>query len=150
VVPNRVEAALERCWQSGGPAYLFSLMLALGLGGLALLLSPLRFQQPDRNQHPVPSLLLWLVRVFALAMAGWSLVQLRLREAFPDLLIYVGVFGVVWVALRVGKRPEVAGGQSMRPWPVTRGNVPVWLGALLLTAAVGVMALQEALGHPCG
>ena len=74
-----VEAALEGCWQSGGSDYLFSLMLALGLGGLALLLSPLRFKQPGPNQRAVPWVLVWLVRVFALAIVGWTLVDLGLR-----------------------------------------------------------------------
>jgi hypothetical protein len=138
---------LEACWQSGGPDYLFTLMLALGAGGLALVLSPLARKQP--RPGPVGRALVWAPRISSLAVAVMVLVGLGFPDALQTLVIYAAVFGVVWVALRLGPRSEVAAGECVRLWPVSRTNLSVWLGAVMLTAAVLVFSLQGALGHPC-
>lgn len=144
---------MEGCWQSGGPDYLLSLALAFGLGGMLLVLRQQRFNQSGSHHRPVGGVLGWMPRVLGLAIAAWGLVGLGLREglgeALQTLLIFGGVFGVVGVVLWVGARPAVAAGQPVRWWPLTRTNVPVWLGAVLLVAAVGMLGLQYALGHPC-
>jgi hypothetical protein len=77
------------------------------------------------------------------------LVGLGFPGAVRTLGIYAAVFGVVLVALRLAPRPDPAAKQYVRLWPVSRTNLSVWLGAVMLTAAAGVWWLPEALGHPC-
>jgi hypothetical protein len=140
------------CWTTGGPEWLFALMLGLGLGGILSVTAWVQWRRP-----PPSSTARRLARLgFALYGAiviGYDVVRRPLGTLFGAAFIAPPLI-LVMCSYLIAHHWSRASVDGRNPRPGQASSVafysPVIVGVVLLIAAAAVLAIQFHLGHPCG
>ncbi|BCB81322.1 hypothetical protein GCM10022251_61910 [Phytohabitans flavus] len=141
------------CWESGGPEYLFPLMIATGLAAImagAVWVTTWsmagRPMETNRSAHTPIAL-----RIVPAILAGLFLVRsIDDPEALLMSVPYVPILVSLAFTLILARRRAVGGvWPSVRALPVPlRWSAPI-LTVLYLVVAITALAAQVALGHAC-
>ncbi|RZS91169.1 hypothetical protein EV189_0403 [Motilibacter rhizosphaerae] len=132
---------MDRCWESGGPEWLFPAAVGAGLGLVVVVVAAVARPAAARPRGRAG----WLWAAFCLVGFGVQTTQDPLPR--PDLVLMTAplLAAVVLVAVLRQQRQQAGDQPLWAAHPVTLGLVGAGFGAGLL-AALGAMVVQ---GGPC-
>jgi hypothetical protein len=145
---------VHACWSSGGPEWLFGVVLGAGLAALICVVTAAGFLVTGPAQSPFVTSQKsrsWRRAVWPVLSAAW-VVYLMAQDssAVADLLLVGAPMLVATVATSADRRRRLAWSSGV-PSPGARPR-PVFslsIGALAAAAAAGALVTEIALGGPC-